>query len=290
MSSCTPDDLTFELPACEPFARSITADTKTSEAKSAPAADGGRKSGATWSCKRPPGHVLWPCSFLLSCFGTASRLPRLILALFALFGSVNAEPWRHAESLGTHAPVNTGTVAYQGPDDRLNFNFNLSRNASSECPTQCFDPSIPWWYRDECQACRLNEMTWIKERTWTCPPTWPPRRLFVIFSMQRSATQTACYSADALPDTACRGELLNQGLYPRSGIDPERELRDSFEATRSASGLAPCTWGFRLLSDPQPDPQLLRWLWDILDASIILERLNGALRWPPLLSFGPYRL
>ena len=285
----------MELPACEPFARSITGDTKTSEAKSAPAADGGRNV-TCWSCKRPPCHVLWPCSFLLSCFGTASRLPRHVLALFALFGSVNAEPWRHTESLGTHAPANT--VAYQGPDDPLN--FNLSRNASSECPRQCFDPSIPWWYRDECQACRLNEMSWIKERTWTCPPTWPPRKLFVIFSMQRSATQTACFSADALPDTACRGELLNQGLNPRSGrsgpagrsrsgplLDPERELRDSFEATRSASGLAPCTWGFSLLSDPPPDPQLLKWLWDILDASIILERLNGALRLPPSFPWAP---
>lgn len=234
--------------------------------------------------KRPRCRVLWPCSFLPSSFGTTSRRPRLVLALLALFSSVSAEPWRLVE-LGTHAPVNAG----QGPDDPPN--FNLSRNASSECPAQCLDPSIPWWYRDECQACRPHEMTWINERTWTCPPTWPPQRLFIIFSMQRSATQTACYSVDALPNTACRGELLNQGLNPRSGIDPERELRDSFEAMRSASGLAPCTWGFSLLSNPQPDPQLLKWLWDILDASIILERLNGALRWPHSPSFlRPYRL
>ena len=84
-----------------------------------------------------------------------------------------------------------------------------------------------------------------------------------------------------------RQELLNQGLNPRSGIDPERELRDSFEETRSASGLAPCTWGFSLLSDPPPHPQLLKWLWDILDASIILERLNGALRLPPSFPWAP---
>ena len=42
-----------------------------------------------------------------------------------------------------------------------------------------------------------------------------------------------------------------------------------------------------LLSDPPPDPQLLKWLWDILDASIILERLNGALRLPPSFPWAP---
>lgn len=167
---------------------------------------------------------------------------------------------------------------------------NLSKprpSASSDCPAQCLDRSIPWWYRKECQACHGMRRMVGNELTWTCPPTWPPQRLFIIFSMQRSATQTACFSVDSLPDTACLGELLNQGLYPRNTTDPERMLQDAFEATQSASGLAPCTWGFRLLyQDGMLYPQLLEWLWSILDASIILERSNGAIPHdPPYIAF-----
>ena len=152
---------------------------------------------------------------------------------------------------------------------------SASPSASPGCPTQCLDRSVPWWYRKECQAC---QGVLGNELTWTCPPTWPPQKLFIIFSMQRSATQTACYTVGSLPDTACVGELFNQGLFPRNITDPEQMLRDTFAARRSASGLAPCTWGFRLLyQDGLQHPQLLGWLWDILDASIILERSNGAL-------------
>ena len=161
-----------------------------------------------------------------------------------------------------------------------------SPSASSDCPAQCLDRSIPWWYREECQACQGMRRMVGNELTWTCSPTWPPQKLFIIFSMQRSATQTACFGVDSLPDTACLGELLNQGLYPNT-TDPERILHDAFEATHSASGLAPCTWGFRLLyQDGMLYPQLLKWLWSIVDASIILERSNGVIpHEPPSVAF-----
>ena len=148
-----------------------------------------------------------------------------------------------------------------------------------DCPTECLDESTPWWYNVSCRGCQ-GPIEFGRASTWTCPPTWPPKRLFVIFSMQRSATNTACYLVDSLPDTRCDGELLNPGLWQRRtgrplDPDPLKSMRTAFEATYSSAGNAPCTWGFNLFPQQVSQPWLLSWLWETVDRAIILERSNG---------------
>ena len=98
--------------------------------------------------------------------------------------------------------------------------------------------------------------------------------------MQRSATNTACYLIDSLPDTRCDGELLNPNLWQRRtgrplDPDPLKTMRTAFEATYSSAGNAPCTWGFNLFPQQVSQPWLLSWLWETVDRAIILERSNG---------------
>ena len=151
-----------------------------------------------------------------------------------------------------------------------------------DCPPTCFNRSIPWWYREPCRACKTVIRS-ERESSWTCPPTWPPRRIFVLFSMQRSATQTACYLINSLRDTQCAdGELLNPEHWrramkrPLAGLNAQQALRQVFEAAHDGSRAAPCTWGFRVFPEHLWYPELLDWLWETLDAAIILERTNGA--------------
>ena len=104
--------------------------------------------------------------------------------------------------------------------------------------------------------------------------------MFVMFSMARSATNTACYLINSLPDTYCDDELLNRGRRKNQtgqplDKNPLKSLQTAFEAAYSSSGKAPCTWGFRLFPQHVSEPWLLDWLWMAVDAAIVLERANG---------------
>ena len=148
-----------------------------------------------------------------------------------------------------------------------------------ECPSECIDESTPWWYNASCRSCQ-GIIASGRAGTWTCPPTWPPKRLFVMFSMKRSATTTACYLIGSLPDTFCDGELLNPTIFQRRtgrplDPDPLKTMQTAFEATYSSAGKAPCSWGFKLFPEQVSQPWLVDWLWENIDAAVVLERSNG---------------
>ena len=169
-----------------------------------------------------------------------------------------------------------------GADQSRPVHASPSSVSPTDCPPTCLNTSIPWWYREQCRPCKTVIRS-DRESSWTCTPTWPPRRMYVLFSMQRSATQTACYLVNSLPDTQCAaGELLNPEHWrramkrPLAGLHPQEALRQAFERDHAGSRAAPCTWGFRIFPEHLWHPELLDWLWETLDAAIILERTNGA--------------
>ena len=64
---------------------------------------------------------------------------------------------------------------------------------------------------------------------------------------------------------------------PLAGLHPQEALRQAFERDHAGSRVASCTWRFRIFPEHLWHPELLDWLWETLDAAIILERTNGAL-------------
>ena len=171
-------------------------------------------------------------------------------------------------------------LAVPKPDVASPLMYRSGLEPQVHCPSECLDESTPWWYNASCKACaRLIKSN--RASTWTCPPTWPPQRMLAMFSMQRSASQTACYLIDSFPDTVCDGELFDPGHWKRpTGMpldpNPVQAMRKAFNARISSSGKAPCTWVFKIFPEHvSQQPWLLNWLWKKVDAAIILERSNG---------------
>ena len=170
---------------------------------------------------------------------------------------------------------------------------------TSGCPAWCRAPSAHSWACEtlECAPCRETCLQVPlpkhyegavqyegKEESWSCAPVWPPNRFFVVFSMQRTASSTACNVINTLPDSHCAYELLNLGQV--AGDEPRAFLRDDpagylvsrFEEEFAPYGKAPCTWGLKIFSTHTGrwNTTFHRWLWGRIDTAIILRRENGA--------------
>lgn len=178
----------------------------------------------------------------------------------------------------------------------------------SQCPPWCFKSFVRSWAcdtaecepcRDECERVKLPEQSSPRrnataprgssvvragrghgggmpflstgmEHTWTCSPAaWPPRRMYVMFSMQRSASTTACGVINTLPDAFCAYELLAEGNRRYTDedrklmrADPAGFLRRQFRALVAGRATAPCAWGFKLFPEHAGAQHLpfLRWV------------------------------
>jgi hypothetical protein len=121
------------------------------------------------------------------------------------------------------------------------------------------------------------------QETWSCAPRWPPRKMFVMFSMGRSASTAACSIVNTLPNAHCSYELLNPGLvtrYPEDqralmSTDPAEFVMQQFASTVSSRGKAPCAWGFKLFETHTYNASFHRWLWGHLSAAVVLRRDDG---------------
>ena len=154
----------------------------------------------------------------------------------------------------------------------------------------------------------VAESAWLasQQRTWTCPPTWPPRHLFVLFTLPRSASSTACSVINTLPDSYCAYELLNekQAAWDDSqrkllNEDPAHFLQQQYEAAFSGTRAAPCAatfelkgrtrrpqslrvvarrciWGFKAFDIHLTNVTFLDWLMPRLSTEFVLERRDGA--------------
>ena len=172
---------------------------------------------------------------------------------------------------------------------------------SGACPSWCFRPVNRIWACEtlECGPCQekclavkqpdkqmARRPELIPEKsplasTWTCAPVWPPQRMFVLFTMARSASTTACGIINTLSNSHCAYELLNPTHANSASAtaamlrDPVNYLKDQFESAFVPVGAAPCMWGFKLFPAHSRDSTFHDWLWGQLNAAIILERQNG---------------
>ena len=55
-----------------------------------------------------------------------------------------------------------------------------------------------------------------------------------------------------------------------------RLLQETFESAYRPYNKAPCAWGFKIFPSHVNNETFMSWLWERMDAAIILERRNGA--------------
>ncbi len=140
----------------------------------------------------------------------------------------------------------------------------LSTMDAALCPAWCLDRAVRGWSCDalDCQPCleacldikpyqqaftslpTERAAVKLQQQGWTCPPTWPPRHFYVLFTSARSASTTTCSVINTLPDAFCADELLQK---PNSAsndnrllsLDPARFLQQRFESAFSDKHAAP---------------------------------------------------
>ena len=97
----------------------------------------------------------------------------------------------------------------------------------------------------EQETAAFRERLTSQQQSWTCPPTWPPQHLYVIFTLPRSASTTVCTVINTLADAGCGHELLNKNGIIRADerallkSDPVRLVQHRFEAAFADKRAAP---------------------------------------------------
>ena len=183
--------------------------------------------------------------------------------------------------------------------------------APGDCPAWCVSRAARSWACEtlECQPCldvclavmaynstegdpaasghqaiadpNVRAVMTSQQQSWTCPPTWPPQHLFVIFTLPRSASTTICSVINTLPDTYCASELINDEFVHRKDerallhADPARFVQYEFEAAFADKRAAPCTWGFKAFDEHLTNATFLDWLYSGLGTALVLERHDG---------------
>ena len=163
------------------------------------------------------------------------------------------------------------------------------------CPQFCQGRKHPWVCRTAaCSACPLSKvcapgrthaasgnLSWHRglPGSWSCRKEWPPKNMYIIFSMQRSGSTTACNVINTLPNSICAFELLaappgsSQAIIDRYREDPESVLRESFYEQLRNYPKAPCAWGFKVFPEHVTSEAVKR-LWGMARKVVILERRN----------------
>ena len=106
-------------------------------------------------------------------------------------------------------------------------------------------PQLDGATKKDQEATAERERLTSQQQSWTCSPTWPPQHLYVIFTLPRSASTTACNVINTLDDAYCGHELLNQNQISRADeralvkSDPARLVQHRFEAAFADKRAAP---------------------------------------------------
>ena len=165
-----------------------------------------------------------------------------------------------------NAKIILATVCFLSLVPHTTGQVHMTASDGELCPPWCLDRAVRSWSCEtlDCQPCREaclavkpyeravfaslpaeRAAVMSHQESWTCPPTWPPRHLYVLFTLPRSASTTTCSVVNTLPDAYCADELLSQHRHgPEDDnallrTDPALFLQQHFEAAFSANRAAP---------------------------------------------------